>query len=243
LIIFSAFGGAYLFGTDMFVIMIVSGGFLCSASYLMCAPTQVEMLQLSTLFKVRPKCVARGMVLGAFGGLLLGGLFMLSIAYSKGGMNVPYISDWAANQAFQVRIVTREVAFQDQRYQKAQDEDKPFGNHIQKPYAWALGVSFVVTILLFVAKTLWVNFPLHPVGYILANTYFINMVWGSLFTAMLIKFVALRAGGVMVIRKIMTPFFVGLFLGTVSSYVFWDLIALVLQAFGYTDTFHVPHVL
>ena len=243
LIIFSALGGAYLFGIDMFVIMIVSGGFLCSASYLMCTPTQVEMFQLAHLFKVRPRCVLRGMTMGAFGGFILGGLFMLSIAYSKGGMNIPYISDWIANQSFQVRIVTREVALQDQRFQKAEDEQTPFVNEVKKPYAWALGISFVITILLFVAKTLWVNFPLHPVGYILANTYFINMVWGSLFTAMVIKFIALRAGGVMVIRKVMTPFFVGVFLGTVSSYIFWDLIALVLQAFGYTDTFHVPHIL
>lgn len=243
LIIFSAFGGAYLFGIDMFVIMIVSGGFLCSASYLMCAPTQVEMLQLGNLFNVRPRCVARGAILGAFGGLIFGGLFMLSIAYSKGGMNVPYLSDWAANQAFQVRSVTSEVAFQDQRFQKAQDEGVTFGNFVQKPYAWAIGISFLITILLFVAKTLWVSFPLHPVGYILANTYFINMVWGSLFTAMIIKFIALKAGGVMVIRKVMNPFFVGVFLGAVSSYLFWDAVALICNAFGYMDTFHVPHVL
>jgi len=157
--------------------------------------------------------------------------------------NVPYISDWAANQSFQIRIVTSEVAFQDQRFQKAQDEGEEFGNFVQKPYAWAIGISFVVTILLFVAKTLWVSFPLHPVGYILANTYFINMVWGSLFTAMIIKFVALRVGGVMVIRKVMTPFFVGVFLGAVSSYLFWDAIALVCNVFGYMDTYHVSHVL
>jgi uncharacterized membrane protein len=94
-----------------------------------------------------------------------------------------------------------------------------------------------------VAKSLWVNFPLHPVGYILANTYFINMVWGSLFTAMLIKFVALRAGGVMVVRKVMTPFFVGIFLGAVSSYIFWDVVGLILNACGVTETFCVPHVI
>ncbi|MBT3375034.1 MAG: hypothetical protein HN742_23905 [Lentisphaerae bacterium] len=241
LIIFSAAGGAYLFGMDMFVIMIVSGGFLCSASYLMCAPTQVEMLQLSKLFKVSPRCVARGAMVGALGGLLFGGYFLLSIAYSKGAMNVPYIGDWAANQRFQVRLVNREVAFQDQRYQKAHDDGEPYGNFVQRPQAWALGISFVVTVLLFVAKSLWVSFPLHPVGYILANTYFINMVWGSLFTAMIIKFVALKAGGVMIVRKTMTPFFVGVFLGAVSMYLFWDGIGLILNAFGYMDTFCVPH--
>ena len=101
--------------------------------------------------------------------------------------------------------------------------------------------SFVITILLFLAKSLWINFPLHPVGYILANTYFINMVWGSLFVAMIIKFITLKAGGVMTVRKTMTPFFVGVFLGAVSSYIFWDLIGLILNTFGYMDTFCVPH--
>ncbi len=242
LILFTAFGGAYLYGIDMFVIMIVSGGFLCSASYLMCAPTQVEMLQLAKLLDVRPRCMLRGACLGAVGGLVFGGVLMLSIAYSRGGMNVEYIGNWAANQAFQIQDVTREVAYQDQRFQKAKDDEVPFKAEVrQGGYAWALGTSFVVTILLFVAKTLWVGFPLHPVGYILANTYFINMVWGSLFTALVVKFVALRAGGVMFVRKTVTPFFVGVFLGTVSSYLFWDALALVLNAFGYMDTYHVNH--
>ncbi len=242
LILFTAFGGAHFFGIDMFVIMIVSGGFLCSASYLMCAPTQVETLQLGRLLNVRAQCLNRGMMLGALGGLVFGGMFMLSIAYSKGGMNMPYIGDWAANQSFQVRLVTTEVAYQDQRYQKCQDEKQPFGFDVKRPDAWALGVSFVVTILLFVAKSLWVSFPLHPVGYILANTYFINMVWGSLLTALLVKFMALKVGGVMVVRNVLRPFFVGMFVGAVSSYLLWDIVALVLQACGYMDTFHVPHV-
>jgi len=242
LIIFSAFGGAHLFGVDMFVIMIVSGGFLCSASYLMCAPTQVEMLQLGRLLNVRAQCLNRGLVLGAVGGLVISGVFLLSVAYSRGGMNVSYIGDWAANQAFQVRLVTTEVGYQDQRYQKSLDEKRPFEVDIKRPQAWALGISFVVTLLLFVAKSLWVGFPLHPVGYILANTYFINMVWGSLFTAMVVKFLALKIGGVMVVRNVLRPFFVGMFLGAIASYLLWDALALGLQAFGYMDTFHVPHI-
>ena len=241
LIIFAAIGGTYMFGIDMFVIMIVSGGFLCSASYLMCAPTQIEMLQLGSLFKVSGRCVSKGAVLGALGGLLFGGYFLLSIAYSKGAMNVPYIGDWAANQSFQIQLVTREVAFQDQRFQRAQDTGEPYGNYVHPAKTWWIGGAFVMTILLFIAKSVWVSFPLHPVGYILANTYFINMVWGSLFAAMIIKFVTLKAGGVMTVRKTMTPFFVGVFLGAVSMYLFWDAIGLICNAFGYMDTFCVPH--
>ena len=258
LIIFTAFGGTYVFGIGMLVIMIVSGGFLCSASYLMCAPTQVEMLQLSKLLNVRPRCVLRGLMLGALGGLVLGGALMLSIGYSKGAMNVEGFG-FAGGQSWQIRIVTRDVARHDQLEQRAKDEKtenakvgrtkakakdtkKPPSHYVKPGPAWALGGSFIVTILLFIAKTIWVGFPLHPVGYILANTYFINMVWGSLFTALLIKFVALRAGGVMFVRKVMTPFFVGVFLGTISSYLFWDALALVINAFGYMDTYHVNHV-
>jgi hypothetical protein len=242
LIIFTALGGAHFFGVELFVIMIVSGGFLCSASYLMCAPTQVEMLQLGRLLDVSPRCLNRAMMLGAVGGLVFGGLFLLSIAYGKGGMNMPYIGDWAAQQAFQIRIVTTEVAYQDQRFQKCQDEKRSFGFDLKKPDTWALGVSFGITILLFAAKSLWVGFPLHPVGYILANSYFINMVWGSLLAALVIKFIALKAGGVMVVRNVLRPFFVGMFVGAVAGYVLWDVVALVLQACGHMDTFHVPHV-
>jgi len=243
LIIFTALGGAYLFGIDFLVILIVSGGFMCSASYLLCAPTQVEMLQLARLFHIDARSVGKAAIVGALGGLILGGALLLAIGYSKGGMNNPYLNDWVANQRFQIRLVTREVALQDQRYQRARETGEAYGNFPDKPRLIALGASFIVTVLLFVAKSTWVNFPLHPVGYILANTYFINMVWGSLFVAMIIKFVALKAGGVMTVRKTMTPFFVGVFMGAVASYIFWDVIGLILNAFGYTDTFCVPVVL
>jgi hypothetical protein len=200
------------------------------------------MLQLSRLLDVRPRCMLKGVFVGAVGGLVFGGLLILSIAYSQGGMNVEYIGNWAANQAFQIQVVTREVAYQDQRYQKAADEGKPLVRETRRGHAWAVGISFVITILLFVAKTIWVGFPLHPVGYILANTHFINMVWGSLLVALIVKFVALRAGGVRFVRSVMTPFFVGVFLGAISSYLFWDAVALVLNAFGHMDAYHVNHV-
>ena len=54
----------------------------------------------------------------------------------------------------------------------------PSGFDVKRPDAWLSRSHSWSTILLFVAKSLWVSFPLHPVGYILANTYFINIVWG-----------------------------------------------------------------
>ena len=59
---------------------------------------------------------------------------------------------------------------------------------------------------------------------------------------MVVKFLALKIGGVMVVRNVLRPFFVGMFLGAIASYLLWDALALGLQAFGYMDTFHVPHI-
>ena len=77
----------------------------------------------------------------------------------------------------------------------------------------------------------------HPIGYILANSYFAYAVWGSVLAAWVVKWLGLKIGGPRLIREQMTPFFGGIFLGCVLGMAFWDIAGLVAMARGASDVF------
>ena len=85
-------------------------------------------------------------------------------------------------------------------------------------------VGFGVTCLLAVLRVRFLGFPLHPVGYAMANTD----TWGQLpmpfFVAWLIKTLVLRYGGMRLYRKSL-PFFLGLILGDMVNGGFYNLLA------------------
>jgi hypothetical protein len=89
-------------------------------------------------------------------------------------------------------------------------------------------VGFGVTCLLAFLRVRFLGFPLHPVGYAMANTE----VWGQLpmpfFLAWLIKTLVLRYGGMRLYRKSL-PLFLGLILGDMVNGGFYNLLAAVVN--------------
>ena len=63
------------------------------------------------------------------------------------------------------------------------------------------------------------------------------MVWGSLFTAWVIKYMALKIGGPRLIREHLTPMFAGVFCGCILGMFFWDVVGIIAMANGATDVF------
>ena len=76
----------------------------------------------------------------------------------------------------------------------------------------AVGFGFAVTATLMAFRTYFVWWPLHPVGYAMANTGTMNTTWLPFFMAWLAKIVILRYGGQRLYRTLM-PFFLGLIAG------------------------------
>ena len=97
-----------------------------------------------------------------------------------------------------------------------------------EPFLSRLGFTSVgagiMTLLLFLRYRLtW--WPLHPIGFPIANTYeIVYYGWFAIFLAWLIKALTLRYGGIGLYRALL-PFFLGLALGefaTASTWVFLD---------------------
>ena len=87
----------------------------------------------------------------------------------------------------------------------------------------ALGGGFMAALLFLRHRFIW--WPLHPLGFPVANTYtIVSYDWFAIFLAWVFKGVIVRYGGVRVYRA-MLPFFLGLILGeflTASLWVFID---------------------
>lgn len=90
------------------------------------------------------------------------------------------------------------------------------------------GVGSVATCLLAFLRMRFLGFPLHPVGYAMANTY----SWGHLpvpfFLAWLVKTLVLRYGGMRLYRRSL-PLFLGLILGDLVNGAFYTLMGAVVQ--------------
>ena len=79
------------------------------------------------------------------------------------------------------------------------------------------------------------RWPIHPIGLVMANSFYSTMVWVSIFAGWLAKVLVLRYGGAQLYRKARV-FFLGLIVGEVFAAIFWALVPAILALlFGVTD--------
>ncbi|MFP4250874.1 MAG: DUF6785 family protein [Armatimonadota bacterium] len=90
--------------------------------------------------------------------------------------------------------------------------------------ATATAAGFALVLLLAGARRLFLRFPLHPVGLLIALTEGYN-AWGMLLLVYIIKTIVLRIGGMSTYRRLI-PLFIGIVVGHyVAAGLVWSLIA------------------
>ncbi len=77
--------------------------------------------------------------------------------------------------------------------------------------ATAGAVGFLVTAALILLRSLFLRFPLHPLGYAMTTSYG-SPIFGPFLMVWVVKTIVLRVGGMRLYRQLI-PFFVGLVLG------------------------------
>jgi len=197
-------------------------------------------MELADTQAARRRPLAVALTVGTVVALLLGGYVMLVWCYGRGGQNIPYMKNWAIGQNWyftslrqSLSVVNAEAAQAATQGTAAQAAAPTY------PTAGLIsaGVGSLMTLVLTFLRLRFAGFWLHPIGYILGNTYFTYMVWGSLLVAWVVKWVALRIGGPRLVREKMTSFFAGVFVGGVGGMLFWDVVALVLLGQGVRDVY------
>lgn len=87
-------------------------------------------------------------------------------------------------------------------------------------------VGVAVTFGLSALRARFVNFPLHPAGYVLNTSFANDFFWLDMLCAWAIKSLILRYGGMKLYQKLL-PLFLGLILGDFVTGAFWSMVGAV----------------
>ena len=190
------------------------------------------MMELGRFFKVRPRDIGAGLFMGLLGGVLIGGFVLLCWAYGRGADNMsyswPFGQGWYYN-GYRAAEAAADRAFTTNTLITPQNAPLDFVHNID---AKGIGIGVVVTAVLAFLRATFMWFPIHPLGYVLATTYFARTYWLMALIAWVIRLLVLRIGGAHSIRKGLVPFSVGMFLACIVSIIFFDVIGLYLQSTG-----------
>ncbi len=101
----------------------------------------------------------------------------------------------------------------------------------------AIGAGFATTLLLALARTRFVGFPLHPVALPIAASWSIHLYWTPMFIAGVVKLLVFRYGGLRLYQRVL-PLFYGLIVGESLVACTWPIVgaitgAPIYNAFGW----------
>ncbi|MCC7492185.1 MAG: hypothetical protein IT204_07575 [Fimbriimonadaceae bacterium] len=91
----------------------------------------------------------------------------------------------------------------------------------------AIGVGFAFSSLLLLLRLRFLGWPFHPIGFAIASSWSINLVWLPLLLAWALKTGTIRWSGLSGYTRL-RPFFLGLILGDCLMGSFWALVGALL---------------
>jgi hypothetical protein len=88
----------------------------------------------------------------------------------------------------------------------------------------AMGTGALIVIALSSLRTRFMGFPLHPIGFLAANSWGMQINWASFLLGWLLKVLITRYGGLR-LYNLLLPLFLGLIVGDALHNGIWGLIA------------------
>ncbi|MBI2437627.1 MAG: hypothetical protein HYV36_02280, partial [Lentisphaerae bacterium] len=234
----AAAGGFAVFGSTGMLVATLASGFMAPASFLLMAPTQIEMIELGRQMNVRPRDLWVGLFIGLLGTLFIGGFVLLCWGYGMGVDRLetswPYSQNWYFNE-FRTGEASADRAFESGTLATT-PETRPM-DILHNLDAKGLGFGLVITWALAALRSLFMWFPVNPIGYVLAPSHFMSGFWFCALLAWLIRLLILRLGGARMIRAGLVPFCLGMFLASICSIILFDLVGIGLRLQGITNIY------
>ena len=166
--------------------------------------------------KIGKKWLFSAMWLAILIGLPVAGFSVLRLMYKYGGVNIG--GWWTVS-------VARDIASKNAtRYITS-----PLSTDPKSIFTMIIGGG--VTVFLFMMRRLFLWWPFHPIGYVIAGSYSIYHLWWPTFLGWFAKISVLRFGGLKTYQKF-KPFFIGLVLGECIVVGTWVVIDLILGTKG-----------
>ncbi len=220
-------GGISAFGAQSMLFFFIISFMVAPTVFFLVPGAQMELLEYGRRWRVRPSHLWMAALLGAVGGMLIGGWVFLSNAYSLGGETLRY--GWAFDSKWW-------YFFPYNQDMNAATLDM-LGTGAPKPEgldpAWiAFGAASLMSIILATLRQLFAGFAFHPVGYVLSYSGFVSYIWGSALVAWVIRALVLWMGGAAAVRNKLRPIAVGIFLGEAIAYLLLGFHTIVMKNLG-----------
>lgn len=217
-------GGMPVFDHTGVMLALIISFFVGPTPFLLLPGAQMEMLEIGNRFGIRPRHLTYTMLLGIFGGIVIGGWIFLSGSYAEGGDTLPY--KWAyIDKLWFFQPFNRMLG----------DANAAISAGVEPGYTlsrdtigFVLGA--VLTVILSVIRQLHAAFTFHPAGLLLAPSWMLGQAWGSIAMAWFIRWLVLKMGGAATVREKLMPVAAGLFLGGCVGQLIWGLVAWNLYA-------------
>ncbi len=234
----AAVGGFAVFGSTGMLVATIASGFMTTASFLLMAPTQLEMMELGRQLNIRQRDIRAGLAIGLLGALVIGGFVLLCWAYGIGANRLETSWPYEQNHYFNPfrsgeNDADRAIAAGNLH---ALPNTRPL-DCLHNLDAKGLGIGAGITGILALLRSQFMWFPLHPIGYVLAPSHFMGGFWFCAFLAWLIRILILRIGGARSIREGLMPFCLGMFLACIVSVVLFGLVGIYLRLQGVTNLY------
>ena len=176
--------------------------------------------------------LARGFLVIVVLGLLIGGAVHLWMGYHYPGsldnLRVP-IASWGSGN------ITRQVHHPLLAFGRGSWRETPYNQPAHLLFGFLVGAGLQIGCLI---SPLW---PLHPVGLLMVDTWFLDVAWPSIFLGWACKSLVTKYGGAQLYR-LLKPLFLGLVIGEVFSAILWAVVPVVLIAMG-NNPADVGHIL
>lgn len=176
--------------------------------------------------------LARGFMLIVLLGLVIGGAVHLWMGYHYPGsldnLRVPIVS-WGSNN-INWRVHGPLLAFG-----RGSWGGTPYNQPAHLLFGFIVGAGLQIGCLV---SPLW---PLHPVGLLMVETWFLAVAWPSIFLGWACKSLVTKYGGAQLYRML-RPLFLGLVIGEVFSAILWALVPVILIGLGENPA-DVGHIL
>lgn len=228
MLLLTLLGGMAVFGANGIMVCLIASGFLTVTVFYLIPGAQLEAMEFGRRYKMVPRHVLYACIIGILGGLFVGGWVFLSNAYALGGDNIR--TQWSFDQNWFFGSYRSQLSAASSNFLRAQEGIQI--PHAVDPSTWGYVLGASIAVIVAVLRQLFAGFWFHPIGVVLASTYYVEGIWGSALVAWIIRSVVLRLGGAATVKNKLLPFFVGFFLAALLSVLIWDLYAFHLQSLG-----------
>ncbi len=203
--------------------------FLQAGNFLLIGAILVEAMAAASRVGVPLRKMGRCLIVGFVIAVVAGGITSMSWRYTAGAQNMHHsVMQKRGEFNIMTPMIEHDNQLMDQYFLSRPDQDQiitpQIAGEIKEP-RWPVfgivGISFLLTSLIALARVIWLGFPLHPIGLAVAMTTAMYGMWACVAVAWGVKAMALRFGGVELVRRVLRPFFVGLFVSDLLTTILW----------------------